>query len=113
MISYSIIIPFQSEHICNVWCPSDATGAFSTLVRGSFATTDAAHTWAAANIPGVNYTLRTYGVLSTTRVYRFNAAQSTDASASSWIVSLDGTPEFVCETLSDALSLCDIYRAEY
>lgn len=56
---FSCVIPYTSTP--TAWHPTEATGPFATLVRGSFPTVDAAVAWGKANLAGNPYSVREYG----------------------------------------------------
>ncbi len=52
----TIVLDYTSDRP-TVWHPTESTGPFASLCRGSFATEEAARVWARANIPGYAYRL--------------------------------------------------------
>lgn len=53
---YTIILAYEPHG--SPWHPTESTGPFAELSRGSFKTEEDAHTWALANIPGYTYRIR-------------------------------------------------------
>ena len=52
---YTVRIPYAEYG--TKWHPTDESGPYSVLTRGTFATTELAHDWARANIDGYPYSV--------------------------------------------------------
>ena len=56
---WSVVIPWSDSP--TRWHPTEPTGPFATLTRGSFQTEEEAHRWAAEHLEGQPYSVRQYG----------------------------------------------------
>jgi len=55
-VYYTVLIPFSDAP--TEWHPTESTGPFATLTRGSFKTAAEAHGWAASHLAGQSYSVK-------------------------------------------------------
>lgn len=56
---YTVMIPWAPADVATKWHPTERSGAFSILVRGSFRDRADAILWAESNLNGTEYSIIT------------------------------------------------------